>query len=66
MVIWYDFDETNKEIKMSVFRCYTCENYFDSDYSECETHPDQNFELICLGCDEDLQIEKEKINSEIF
>ncbi len=39
---------------MSCYRCYRCENYYDSDYDGLESYGDEH---ICEGCFEDLHDE---------
>jgi len=45
---------------MSVFYCHECCNYIDSDYIECFEYPEKlktkqnKFDLVCIGCMENL------------
>lgn len=47
-------------IKMSMYRCFECENIYDADYDECEGHPANDCELVCLDCYNKLTEEVEK------
>ena len=40
---------------MSCFICNRCGDFKDSDFENCEEDPDNNTELICLECYEEIE-----------
>lgn len=39
---------------MSIYRCNSCEGYFDCDWVGCEADPSDDCGLLCLDCYDEL------------